>query len=218
MDKNHNHLQTHLNLQYSARTESTEVLGPGRRAVIWVHGCCFNCFGCLAESFKTGPFIDESIESIAAWLLSLRDCDGLTISGGEPFLQAEALSELIRIIRNEKDLGVIIYTGFTYEELCAEAVEKKATAELLSSVDILIDGRYIDELNDGLPYRGSSNQRIIQLSDRYLDEMDYYEPEEKERKMEILVSQNSLMMVGVPDREQLALWNALKKEEESIWK
>ena len=211
------HLQTPLNLKYSAKAGSTEVLGPGSRAAIWVHGCCFNCSGCLAESFKTGPYIEESADSIADWVLSLNDCCGLTISGGEPFLQAAALSEMIRIIRERKDLGVIIYTGFTYEELCSEAEDDISVAKLLSVTDILIDGRYVDELNDGVPYRGSANQRIIRLSDRYMNEMDYYEPEDGKRKMEIRVSPDSLMMIGIPDREQLDMWNALKEKGGFIW-
>lgn len=91
--------------------------------------------------------------------------DGLTISGGEPFLQAEMLSELLRLLKKGMncDVGVIVYTGYTLEEL-----QRMPFAQgLLEQTDLLIDGPYVQELDDGLSLRGSSNQRVIPLTDRY---------------------------------------------------
>ena len=81
-------------------------------------------------------------------------CSGITISGGEPFLQAEALISLIRTIKTRRDIGVIVYSGFTLDEL--ERDDEKSS--LLSEIDVLIDGRYIKELDDGRAYVGSSTK------------------------------------------------------------
>lgn len=105
-----------------------------------------------------------SVRSLVAEILASHP-DGITISGGEPFLQAPALAELIGLVREREDLGVICYTGRTYEEL-RESIEAQP---LLEVIDLLIDGPYVLELDDGLPLRGSSNQRLVHLSGRYSD-------------------------------------------------
>lgn len=102
--------------------------------------------------------------AIAAEIVFSRP-DGITISGGEPFLQAAELADMLRKVADlsgEKP-GVIIYTGYTLEEL--ETLP--GAQELLALTDILIDGPYIRELDDGKSLRGSSNQRVHFLSDRY---------------------------------------------------
>ena len=159
--------------------KNTDLLGPYRRFVIWVHGCCFACEGCLAENTKNGAYTEMSVKDLAQEIL-MSDTEGITISGGEPFLQAEALFELITLLKSVRDTGVIIYSGFTLEEL-----QKNAdTQNLLSVTDILIDGRYIKELDDGRAYIGSSNQRLHYLSDRYKNiGQEYYS--EKKRRAEI---------------------------------
>lgn len=93
------------------------------------------------------------------------DTEGITISGGEPFLQAEELATMIDGIKAKRDYGVIIYTGFLKEEL--DKKNENGVQRLLLHADILIDGHYIKELDDGKPYRGSSNQNIYLMTDRY---------------------------------------------------
>jgi anaerobic ribonucleoside-triphosphate reductase activating protein len=97
--------------------------------------------------------------------IALSRPDGVTISGGEPFLQAAALAEMLRILRLDfgYDTGVIVYTGFLLEEL----QQIPAMKPLLEQTDLLIDGPYVRELDDGRSLRGSSNQRIIPLTNRY---------------------------------------------------
>ena len=106
-------------IRYAAKIENCTVLGPcGERAVIWVHGCCFDCKGCIAENYKYGPYAEASAEELAKWyLLAGRKTEGITISGGEPFLQAGELAKMIRLIRKKREIGVVVYTGFLYEEL-----------------------------------------------------------------------------------------------------
>ena len=95
----------------------TECLGPGVRFALWVQGCTRGCIGCIASALQDpqgGTFLSEDI--LASAILGTPDIDGVTVSGGEPFLQAEALGSLLHRIRSERpELGVIVYTGFTYE-------------------------------------------------------------------------------------------------------
>ena len=87
----------------------------------------------------------------------------MTFSGGEPFLQAEALAVLAEKLKAQK-LHLVVYSGYTFEELKAKAKTDAATAALLAACDLLIDGPFKKEEKDlGLLYRGSGNQRIIDL-------------------------------------------------------
>lgn len=196
-------------LHYSERIKETELLGPYKRSVIWVYGCCFNCEGCIALNFRYGDCTDTTAQETAEWFLSC-GTGHLTISGGEPFLQPAALSDAIELINAAKDIGVIIYTGFVYEELLEKAETEPDVKRLLLLCDILIDGRYIQEFDDGLPYRGSSNQRIIQLTDRYSGIADEYYSTPEGRKIEIVLNSEKTMMIGVPSKDQAQIWQRIK--------
>ena len=143
-----------------SHTEShTDLLGPGDRYCLWVHGCCFDCEGCLARNTRFGAYRNVSVSALASDIKE-SGCDGITISGGEPFLQAEALAELVKEVQAGRYIGVIIYSGFTLEEL----KERSDAPALLSVTDILIDGPFIlEQLNLELKFRGSDNQRVIDV-------------------------------------------------------
>lgn len=200
-------------LRISHYVDETKVLGPFVRSALWVHGCCFNCEGCLAREMNSREYKAADAEKLAEHFLSVKDTDGITISGGEPFLQAEALSLMIRRIRDTRpDYGVIIYTGFTLEEL--KDKNNASTDELLGMADIIIDGKYVKELDDGVPYRGSSNQRILLLTDRYKDiSKEYYNTSGK-RNIEIQVTGKNIYMVGVPSENGLKIWEDLERKAE----
>jgi anaerobic ribonucleoside-triphosphate reductase activating protein len=144
------------------------VLGPYARAVIWLQGCDFECKGCIVpESWDRNAGEELEISEIADWILDQSDIEGITLSGGEPMLQAEVLSALINNVREERDIGVVCYTGFRLEHLNIHGIA--AQKSLLEKVDLLIDGVYIKKLQGNLLWRGSSNQRILILSNRYRD-------------------------------------------------
>lgn len=189
-------------INYSHYVTNTNLLGPYQRSVLWVQGCCFSCKGCIApEMQKSGGYF-ESTNIIADVLLSDKNIEGVTLSGGEPFLQADAVSELIEKMKQKRDIGIIVYSGFTFEELKNKSVNNNSIQKLLLMTDILIDGRYIQELDDNIAYRGSSNQSIICLSERYKDiAEDYYT--KTARKAELRVDKHKLTLIGVPSKDTL---------------
>lgn len=174
---------------------ATHTLGPGQRFVIWVQGCCFNCRGCLSpEWIPQHPATLIQPQKLAELILSIPGTEGLTVSGGEPMLQATALSELFTHLRKQRDLSIICFTGFTLTQLQAKPEFKNT--QILSLIDVLIDGPYIPQLNDNQGWRGSSNQTIHFLTDRHLAEADLFN--QRKRDVEIHLREQSALMVGVP--------------------
>lgn len=160
----------------------------------------------MALNTRFGDYEEISEFELAEKIIK-SDTEGITISGGEPFLQAEALTKLIHEIKKFCDKGVILYSGFTIEEL-----KKRSDFEnLLMCSDILIDGRYIKELDDGRAYIGSSNQRIHFLTERYKNIAPEYYSSYK-RKAEIKIKNGKLNLTGVPSKETLEIWQKLKEK------
>lgn len=184
----------HINL--AAFIKSSQVLGPGNRAIIYVQGCPFRCEQCLAKDwldFRPAKLI--SIQKLADEILNLPTITGVTISGGEPFMQAPALAELLRYLRSYREMDFISFSGFRIEQLMANP-EKSGFMDYLEQLDVLIDGQFVPSLNDGKGMRGSSNQRIHYLSDR----LRGYPFEEKSREIEIHIIDGQLLMTGVPPK------------------
>jgi len=122
-------------------------------------------------------------------------------------LQAKALFELITLLKSIKDIGVIIYSGFTLEELQKDGNSRN----LLTVTDILIDGRYIKELDDGRAYIGSSNQHLYYLSDRYKAVGQEYYSAQK-RRAEIKFTLDKAVLIGVPSKNILEVWQKVKEK------
>ncbi len=173
----------------------THVLGPGKRYVIWTQGCKKHCNGCVTpESRNLDGGMLLAVSDIASDIILNKSIDGITISGGEPFLQAAKLAALLKLVKEHRpELTIIIYTGYMLEQLLQSSVYQ----ELIQLCDILIDGEYQQVLDDNRGIRGSSNQRIICIThrlDEYLEVMNM-----GTRKLE-LVAENSLQYtkIGVP--------------------
>lgn len=138
--------------------------GPGLRYVIFTQGCPHYCPGCHnpeSHSFTDGYLVEE--EKVIEEILKNPLLDGVTLSGGEPFMQASELARVAKAVK-EKKLSVIVYSGYTFEELISLSKERKGYTELLSFTDVLIDGRFeIDKKSMDLRFRGSRNQRAIDV-------------------------------------------------------
>lgn len=147
--------------------------GEGVRVTLFVSGCtnrCPNCFQPQTWDFEYGePFTAETEETIME-MLKPSYINGLTLLGGEPFEPANqrGLLPLLRRVRKElPDKNIWGYSGFTYEQLLTEGSRCRCevTDEILSLLDVLVDGRFVEELKDiSLRFRGSSNQRLIDLN------------------------------------------------------
>ena len=154
--------------------------GPGFRYVLFVQGCPHHCNECHnPESWDFNAGIEMSVDEIYNDIKNHPHDDGVTFSGGEPFCQVHELLELAKKIKAD-GYSLYSYSGFTYEELIAR--NDRETNELLSFLDVLIDGRYVKELrNLTLLYRGSENQRLIDLRKTTPNNIVLFDPEENWR-------------------------------------
>ena len=139
--------------------------GKGIRMTVFVQGCKHACKGChnpVTWSTDGGEVRDISFITGLAEKDPL--LDGLTLSGGEPFLQPAPLYELSKWCHAHK-LNVWCYSGYTYEQLTEMAKSDDDVKNLLGEIDVLVDGPFIEEKKDLLlVFRGSGNQRVIDLN------------------------------------------------------
>ena len=116
------HLDDSASLRLYARIPRTRVLGPFVRYGLWVQGCPFRCPGCMtpdALAFTGGEEI--AIAGLVSQILAIDEIEGLSVSGGEPFAQAAALALLMRQLRSQRDLGLILYSGYRWRDLQRQA-------------------------------------------------------------------------------------------------
>ncbi len=137
--------------------------GPGDRFVIWVQGCPLACAGCWnldTWAFERRDLRD--VDALAAEVLATTGIEGVTFTGGEPFVHARALAELARVARGA-GLSVFVFTGYELVELT-----KREHRALLALADVVVTGRYVEaQRTVDLPWRGSSNQEVHFLTQRY---------------------------------------------------
>lgn len=160
----------------------SRINGPGERMVVFSQGCNRKCPGCFNPD--THPFNTVKLfspDNIFKLYLT-RDIEGITISGGEPFLQPEGLHALLRMARETYGLSTVVYTGFRYNEL----KERPACLSCLEFIDVLIDGGYEESKKERtLLARGSTNQRFHFFSDRY-NRKDFY----MKGKVEVIIGRD----------------------------
>jgi anaerobic ribonucleoside-triphosphate reductase activating protein len=185
-----------MNLNLSYIQKSSSIYGPGERYVIWTQGCSLHCKGCWNKdtwSFKSNLVLslEEVLDDIQ---LSKQELEGVTILGGEPLDQYLPVLQLIREIK-KLGLSVMLYTGYELEE-----IHNKGYSEILDFVDILIPGRFEeDKRNTNLEWRGSENQKVHFLSERYINFVM-----EDANYIEITIDENGKQTIlGYPEKELL---------------
>jgi len=147
-------------MRLSGVLQDSVVDGPGLRLVVFTQGCNHRCKGCHNQgTWAIDGGTDWSTEQLLAELDSNPLAKGVTISGGEPMLQAQQLIEFARAIK-ERGLELAIYSGFSFEEI----IDDPGKLELLKHCDILIDGRFDQSQRSlELMFKGSKNQRTIDV-------------------------------------------------------
>ncbi len=182
-------------------------LGPGMRLGIWTQGCTRFCKGCSNPELQIfDKTKDISVSEVYNATRSL-PFEGITISGGEPFLDPKELRGLVELYVNAGYEDILIYTGYTIEEL----VDKKDEdiEYVLSHIAGLIDGPFIEALVDNIPLRGSSNQRVLVLDKKYKE--SYEALLKQEKKVDIFCFDEETHFIGIPFKGYDELYKRLLK-------
>ena len=177
----------------------TEAEGPGKRFAIWCQGCKKRCTGCCnPEMWELKARHIVSIIDLFGLIEEAKNrygIEGVSIIGGEPFLQSNALANLTALCRR-CGLSVLVFTGYTLEEL--RAIDDQAVKEFLSNIDVLVDGPFIKEqMDDERGWVGSKNQKVIYLSNRYASGIEY----NNIQSVEFLFDGSSMHVNGWPSIE-----------------
>ena len=167
-----------------------EVLGPGKRIGIWFCGCSRGCKGCSnPELWQIQEKYRINIDSVLELIHQISDknpVDGFTITGGDPIEQSKDLSNLLKELKTISN-DILVYTGYEIEEL---------TEKQLENISVLIDGNYVEELNDNSLLRGSSNQRIHILEEAQKNKYERYLSTET-NKVQNFMTNNGIISVGI---------------------
>jgi anaerobic ribonucleoside-triphosphate reductase activating protein len=183
-----------LNIAHIIR--NSQVNGPGRRMVIWLQGCSKCCVGCINHDYWANePRMLIPVTQVASMAMEINGIEGITFSGGEPFEQAAELYQLSTILK-DNGYSIMSYSGLTYDELNNNNKDHQL---LLSRLDILIDGSFKKELAKPLLWRGSSNQRVYFLTDRYRNYSD--KTDIIDQRMELSLQGNTLALSGSIEEE-----------------
>lgn len=197
-------------LDIAAIVPVTEAEGPGKRFAIWVQGCPFRCPGCCNPQYlpySREPSQRTTVENLVNKIAKVKvKIEGVTFIGGEPFSQAQGLTE-VAAASTLQGLSVMVFTGYTFQELNdanhPEFAERQA---LLTHTDLLVDGRYQRENHETTRrWIGSSNQKIYFLTDRYRHLAERWPTEGN--TIEIRLVNGELTINGFPHTEITRLSN-----------
>lgn len=142
------------------------VNGPGIRRVFFSQGCNHNCKGCFnpeTHDFSGGE--EKNINELIEDVYKNPMIKGITFSGGDPFERAEEFAYMAKAFK-KKNLNIWSYTGYTFEYIIDNLDERNGWKDLINNLDVLVDGRFEeDKAVEGLKFRGSTNQRIIDVKE-----------------------------------------------------
>lgn len=177
-------------------------LGPGKRIGIWFQGCSLRCKGCLSpdtwEKKAESTSVDALIQQIQPWFAF---ADGITISGGEPFEQPEALYALLIVLRQQFTGNIFIYSGYHWNE-----IELQVT-KMSGLIDALMSGRYQTETTQSLMLRGSDNQQLHCLTAMGSARFSAFDRSvtEEDKVLDLSMdSQGLIYLTGIPQKGDMA--------------
>ncbi len=176
-------------------------LGPGKRLGIWFQGCSLRCPGCVSVDTWHARAPTLSVSDVMHAVKDvLAQCDGVTISGGEPFEQPEGLEVLLRALREVTSTNVLVYSGFPYEEIATHPAVKERL------IDALMTDPYEHQAPQTKPLRGSDNQRLHYISELGARLFSDYETPMKEfdKHLDVMFDDDgSIWFAGIPRRGDL---------------
>ena len=165
--------------------------GHGTRFVLWVQGCNKRCVGCFNPHYQqhTENML-MSVKTLLSEVLSTPGIDGITISGGEPMLQAKELSELAKAVQSA-GLSVLVFTG--YSEMRLDETKNADIEALMNNSDMIIAGEYNPDYPSEIPMIGSSNQTVINITGRLPDPSEDNIP-----RVEVICEGKTISLSGFP--------------------
>jgi anaerobic ribonucleoside-triphosphate reductase activating protein len=192
-------MELHLSRVYFPVT----ALGPGRRLGIWFQGCSIHCPGCISadtwETKNTGRRVSlaQLLIEIHPWL---DEAEGITLSGGEPFDQPEALIALLKALRARSAADILVYSGYPLEKLSSRLRDAEGL------IDALVSDPYAERHPQTLALRGSDNQRLTLLTDLGRARLGSYVRKRgpRDRTLDILFdADGTAWMAGIPERDDI---------------
>lgn len=137
--------------------------GPGLRSVVWFQGCTLGCLGCFnPTTHDPAAGFETETEAVVQGILGTRGIDGVSISGGEPFQQPEALADLVLRLR-QTPLSILVFSGYPLKHIRT----MPGGSDILTCIDVLVAGPYVATRHSGRGLIGSTNQQLHLLTDRY---------------------------------------------------
>ncbi|MET3120720.1 anaerobic ribonucleoside-triphosphate reductase activating protein [Oxalobacteraceae bacterium GrIS 2.11] len=183
------------------------VLGPGKRIGIWLQGCSIGCKGCVSQDTWDSQLNRRmSVAQLLAWCKKVsakQALDGITLSGGEPFDQPEALSALLDGLhqwrrQSGSDWDILCYSGYPYSTL------KNQHTAILNRLDVLIPEPFIDQRPTSRKWRGSENQTLELLTERGQKKYGSNQDESVDKQIQVMVDGKKVWYIGIPQRGDMA--------------
>lgn len=183
-------------------------LGPGHRIGIWFQGCSIHCKGCISLDTWAQKAAEQTVEqllrSIGAWVAA---ADGITISGGEPFDQRDALEELLRGLRRQPGKDILVYSGYPLERL--------NLSRFAGLIDAIVADPFEMHLPQSLALRGSDNQRLLCLTELGRERLKSFDRAvtDADHALDLMFTDDQVFMAGIPARGDLAKLRSLLANE-----
>lgn len=188
-------------------------LGPGRRLGIWFQGCSIRCPGCISmDTWAKGrgnTTVEEVVNSIIPWISK---ADGITISGGEPFDQPDALLELTTRIRSKTEADILVFTGYSWANI------REMVGTSSGTIDTLVTGPFDFEEKQTLALRGSDNQELHFITEKGRAQFANFErlADERDRSVDVMFDENGdVWFAGIPARNDFRRLQELLKSNGS---
>ena len=201
-----------MNLYLSRVHFPVTTLGPGKRIGIWFQGCSIRCPGCISVDtwalHKNGISLDNLITEIMPWL---EHAEGITISGGEPFDQPEALFSLLTLLKLKTNNDILVYSGYEYEKIVHTVTKCDGL------IDVLISDPYVMGESQSLALRGSDNQRMHFLTSLGKERFQSHE-EYQHKTLDVMFDPDgTVWFAGIPKHnDMLRLKQILSNEGHQI--